>query len=303
MKLPIVHLLFTIEFDKPFRKPEYAGSLLRGQFGRMLKSRACITGTHQCLGCHVADSCVAVRLFDAPGHNVPAPYVIRDLSWGAMRIEPGTPWQFRHTLIGQQAIIQAPLVVHVWNSVFQSGFGRQKVKGQLLEVRDGFGNIVARQTGRQMTIIEKPTALHVPEPEDAPWQITLTTPLRLFFNKRQIRPADFRPEHFFKAVWHRLQALRHSPYGFARTLTLEESDRQALFATRMEIDSLGWRNWRRYSTRQQASQDMSGIIGRFRLISADTRARQLIWLAQQVHIGKNTTQGLGGYETAHSHRL
>jgi hypothetical protein len=302
MKLPIVHLTLTVEFDRPFFKPDYAGSLLRGQFGRMLKKRTCLTGTYDCASCAVADSCLAVRLFDAPGSNIPAPYVIRDLSLGALRIEPATPWQFRHTLLGKQAIAQAPLVTQIWQNVFESGFGKQRIKGRLIEVRDSFGNIASQHNGGRLVNLAKAQPLQMIEPENVPWHITLATPLRLFFNRRQIRPADFRPEHFFKAVWHRLQALRHSPYGF-EALTLDEHDRQALFGATLEIENLGWRKWRRYSTRQNNSQNMDGIIGQLRLIAAEKRARQLVWLAQQVHIGKNTTLGLGAYETTHSHRL
>jgi len=92
-------------------------------------------------------------------------------------------------------------------------------------------------------------------------------------------------------------------YGFADALTLDERDRQALFAAEMEIENIGWRSWKRYSTRQRTKQDMSGLVGRLWLASADRRARRLIWLAQQVHIGKNVTLGLGAYEATHSHRL
>lgn len=302
MKLPIVYLILTVEFEQPFQKPEYAGSLLRGQFGRMLKSRTCITGTHACLGCPVANNCPAVRLFDPPGQNIPVPYVIQDLTWGSMYIAPHTPWQFKHTLIGPHTIAQTPLIIQIWNHLFQAGFGPQKIKGRVLEVRDGNNNIVAQQKGTQIHIIESLKHLVIPALGGTPLSITLTTPLRLFFKQRQIRPKAFQPEQFFKAIWHRLQALRHGPYGL-NELVLDETAKDTLFNTTAETTALGWRTWRRYSTRQKAPQDMSGLIGNLQITPHNETATQLIWLGAQVHIGKNTAFGLGAYETRNFNRL
>ena len=49
--LPIVRYQFTLTVTEPIKLPEYAGSTLRGAFGRALRKIACMTKQAECKGC------------------------------------------------------------------------------------------------------------------------------------------------------------------------------------------------------------------------------------------------------------
>ncbi|HID00657.1 MAG TPA: CRISPR system precrRNA processing endoribonuclease RAMP protein Cas6 [Piscirickettsiaceae bacterium] len=302
MSLPIVHLYVTAQFDQGFDKPEYAGSLLRGQFGRMLKKRLCLLKDTPCNECSLYNHCSVPALFDAPGPNQPVPYVIHDPLWGAMHIPPGMPWRFRHTLIGHRAIQHIPLVVQIWDRVFRQGLGAPSNTGRIVQVEDSSGQVIATAHSTGVRLVADTPVIRLKKCPNLPsdWRITLHTPLRLFFKKQRIMPQQFKPEHFCKSLWHRLHALAHAYEELQAHLDLSDTLRQHLFTTPVEVKTLAWRKWQRFSTRQQAYQDMSGLVGQLQLHIQHPAVKELIWLGAQVHIGKNTTFGLGAYETAHA---
>jgi len=59
---------------------------------------------------------------------------------------------------------------------------------------------------------------------------------------------------------------------------------------------LGWMDWTRYSSRQDTTMEMGGILGRFALSGRDLEALwPYLWLGQWTHAGKAATMGLGRY--------
>ncbi len=302
-QLPLIQLKITVQFKKSFLKLEYAGSLLRGQFGRMLKKVTCLTRNFQCQGCTLKNTCPAIQLFEAPSHNQPVCYILRDGNWGSKVIQPGEPWHFVHTLIGEAAITQTNLILHIWDKVFRSGFGQQKNLGTLIQVTDHLGTLVAQNQNDQLKIFNQPQRLRLTSAKSIPLTIEINTPLRLFFQQKQIKPHQFSSHHFFKALWHRLQAIKHAPYGFESILKLDEQIRQELFNTPLIIQKLQWQKWKRYSTRQKTPQDMSGLIGTLKITPTSDKITTLLWLGEQLHLGKNTSFGLGHYETTPNNSL
>ena len=59
---------------------------------------------------------------------------------------------------------------------------------------------------------------------------------------------------------------------------------------------LHWQNWTRYSSRQQQTMQLGGVLGQWRLHGLSPDWRTLLWLGQWLHVGKNASFGLGGYQ-------
>ena len=60
--------------------------------------------------------------------------------------------------------------------------------------------------------------------------------------------------------------------------------------------ALHWREWTRYSSRQNEKLQMGGLVGSFELAGADLdRFWPLLWLGQWTHAGKGCSMGLGRY--------
>jgi hypothetical protein len=73
--LPLARYRFTFRMEEELRLPEFAGSLLRGQFGASLRRTACMTGAPVCPGCPLYRTCPYPAIFETPApeqHAAPA---------------------------------------------------------------------------------------------------------------------------------------------------------------------------------------------------------------------------------------
>ena len=77
--------------QQPLALPDYAGSLLRGQFAAALRNVACMTRQATCPGCPLTQTCPHTRIFESPpppkgNHalqnfsSIPNPYIIEPLT-------------------------------------------------------------------------------------------------------------------------------------------------------------------------------------------------------------------------------
>ena len=70
----------------------------------------------------------------------------------------------------------------------------------------------------------------------------------------------------------------------------------ALVADGLASDKqLQWRDWTRYSSRQQQQMDLGGVIGRWKLTGDLAPFLHFLHLGQWLHVGKEAAFGLGGY--------
>src|SRR5438105_4508159 len=92
--LPLARYRFTFRMEDDLRLPEFAGSLIRGQFGASLRRIACMTGAPVCAGCPLYRTCPYPAIFETPApeehalqrfSQVPNPYVIEPPPLGARR--------------------------------------------------------------------------------------------------------------------------------------------------------------------------------------------------------------------------
>ncbi|NCP41771.1 MAG: hypothetical protein GW848_14985, partial [Rhodoferax sp.] len=98
--LPIARYRLTARVQQPLSLPDYAGSLLRGQFGAALRHVACMTRQPTCPGCPLIPTCPYTRIFEAPPppkgshalqdfNQIPNPYIIEPPTPGARVVNAG----------------------------------------------------------------------------------------------------------------------------------------------------------------------------------------------------------------------
>ena len=103
--LPIARYRLTARVQQPLSLPDYAGSLLRGQFGAALRHVACMTRQPTCPGCPLIPTCPYTRIFEAPpppkgSHalqdfsQIPNPYIIEPPTPGARVVNAGSALTF-----------------------------------------------------------------------------------------------------------------------------------------------------------------------------------------------------------------
>ena len=124
--------------------------------------------------------------------------------------------------------------------------------------------------------------------------LAIDTPLRLQKNGRPIDGLQLVARDLLMALVRRI-ALIHEFHG-AGPLALDFTD----LADRAErigsAKDLRWRDWTRYSSRQNQKMVLGGVVGRWTLTGDLAPFAPFLHLGQWLHVGKEATFGLGGYK-------
>lgn len=142
--LPVARYRLTARVQQPLSLPDYAGSLLRGQFGAALRNVACMTRQPTCPGCPLIQTCPYTRIFEAQpppqgSHalqnfsQIPNPYLIEPPTPGERLLDADDDFEFHIVLIGH-ALEQFALIIFALRRALSHGLTRQRVPVDLLQV-------------------------------------------------------------------------------------------------------------------------------------------------------------------------
>ena len=312
--LPLARYRFTAQVQQPLPLPDYAGSLLRGQFGAALRNVACMTRQPTCHGCPLLQTCPYTRIFEAPPppkgqhalqdfSSIPNPYVLEPPTPGARLLAAGDGLEFNIVLVGH-ARDQLALVIFALQRALGQGLTRQRIPAELQRVdwldADGSAHPIWRHT--QPTLAAHPAVLEVPAPPSGIGgigDITLHihTPLRLQRQGQPLRVDQLTPRALVAAVARRA-ALLMEFHGGQTGWGDAAKQVSHLSETLTDERDLHWFDWTRYSSRQQQEMTLGGVVGGWTLHGAPEALAEVwpwLWLGQWLHAGKNATMGLGGY--------
>lgn len=124
-------------------------------------------------------------------------------------------------------------------------------------------------------------------------EITLKTPLRLKFQNKLEATLPFHV--FTRAMLRRISSLSNY-YGNGEPPLDYRGLVERAKSVQIKESSLTWFDWKRYSNKQDQSMLMGGIVGRIRYAGDLTEFVPLIRCCEEVHLGKQTSFGLGKIE-------
>lgn len=315
-RAPIARYRFTATLQHPLALPDYAGSLLRGQFGAALRQITCMTRQPTCHGCPLLQTCPYTRIFEAPPppkgqhtlqnfSQIPNPYVMEPPAPGARVLAAGDALVFSLVLVGH-ALEQLALIVCALQRALAQGLTRERVPAELMRVDcvGADGAATAIWTSEQPALVEHSTALNLPAMPQGQQAITLDihTPMRLQHQGQPLGVAQLSPRALVSALARRGALLMefHASEAYKTHFDWGQAARDAAHASARLSDErdLWWFDWMRYSSRQKQEMMLGGVLGQWRLHGdADDLANvwPWLWLGQWLHAGKNATMGMGGY--------
>ncbi|MGI9211934.1 MAG: CRISPR system precrRNA processing endoribonuclease RAMP protein Cas6 [Methylococcaceae bacterium] len=304
-KLPFAEFRLHFETEGFPRLPRYAGSTWRGALGHALKRTVCVVRDTPCSRCMLNQSCAYTYLFETPPAPdsakmslytaAPHPFVlVMDPTLNAVKPE----YSLGLILFGK-AQPYLPHLIHALGKAGAAGLGRSRQKFDLAGVEQK----VFDESGDTWQLIYEPGQPLQPPRVSSPLlpvcpdtlRIELLTPLRIRRMEQYVTPLDFRFSDFFSPLLRRISMLT-----FFHTDTPLETDFAGLTQLAKTVDvlepELSWRDWTRYSTRQDSEMQMGGLLGCFSL-SGESVARfwPYLWQGQWTHTGKAATMGLGRY--------
>jgi hypothetical protein len=286
------------------RLPEFSGSLLRGQFGASLRHIACMTGAPRCPGCPLYRTCPYPAIFETPApashalqrfSQVPNPYVIEPPPLGQRRVSAGETLAFDVVLVGR-ALGQLPLIAYAFQRAFERGIGRLRAKGRIedISIEPGGTPESIWDSGRSCIRPHEQT-LPVPQlPDISAITLKIATPLRLQNQGHPVSPDRLRPRTLFTALLRRASLLFELHAGMPPVGA--DASRLAAAAERLTDERrLEWKDWTRFSSRQEREMTLGGVVGEWTLTGELGELLPWFWLGQWLHVGKNTTMGMGRY--------
>lgn len=302
---PLARYRFEFQVTRPIRLPDYAGSMLRGAFGHALRQIACMTRQKECAGCPLTGTCPYPAIF-APlppathalqkFSQIPVPYVIEPPAWGASHLQAGDTLQFHVVLIGR-ALKELPLVILAWRRALTRGVGAGDGTAELTRVvhcgAGGDVDIHRPETGTIVPHAQSVNLLNEPDDGKRSASLQFNTPLRLQQNGHALPPEKLESRTLLMALVRRANLLAefHAD-GPLRT------DFAALFDACggiVDDKKLVWRDWARYSSRQQQKMSLGGVVGTWTLNGNLSLFAPFLRLGEWLHVGKEAAFGLGGY--------
>jgi len=299
--------VFSCIFEDDAVLPPYKGSTLRGVFGHALKKVVCALKKQDCSDCLLAARCIYPAIFEIIPDSAltdsrkrivtpPHPYVIEPPQDAKTTFHRGDKLNFGILLFGK-ANEYLPYFIYAFDQMGRMGIGK-RMDGHhatffLQHVTLNEVLIYSKTDGK---ILQQPPLPDLsvnpesPDEVDLSIQITLSTPLRLKYQNNLNAELPF---HILtRAMLRRASSLLEYYGGGEPAL-----DYRGLVSraenVRVTQSTISWLDWRRYSNRQEQAMLMGGMIGSITYSGKLSEYLPLIKFCEQVHVGKQTTFGLG----------
>lgn len=285
--------------------PPFKGSTFRGAFGGALKRVVCAVRERECSSCLLAGRCVYARTFElnptsqderARTAAVPHPYVIEPPLTTETLFQAGESFDFSLLLFGEFNDY-LPYFIYAFETMGESGIGKAqsgKRSGFRLDSVLSGGDEIYSHAARTLKKVTSRKNLSLSElPESAQTgtlEVHLLTPLRLKSDNTFSRDLPF--HILVRAALRRISSLFAS-HGEGEP----DIDYRGLAAAAREVEtlhsSLYWKEWERWSNRQECSMLMGGLQGSISYRGRVERFLPLLDLCRLLHLGKQTSFGLG----------
>jgi len=289
---------FKCSFESDAILPQYKGSTFRGIFGHALKKVVCALKRQECEDCLLKDKCVYPFVFENPFIH---PYVIEPPDTSETNYSKGDEFAFNLLLFGK-ANDYLPYFIYAFDMIGKTGIGK-RISGRagtfkLESVSFGDQQVYSSKDGKmrqhdfthELSLsdfqVKERSALNSLE-------ISLKTPLRLKYLNHLESELPFHV--LVRAMLRRISSLENSYGAGEPDIDYRELVKLAETVT-TSASSLRWFDWKRYSSRQEQSMLMGGITGNVTYSGEIAGFLPLIRFCEKVHLGKQTSFGLGKIE-------
>jgi hypothetical protein len=301
-RLPVGRYRLLFEGERLESRESYWGSAWRGLLGTSLKRLVCITRLEECPPCFVYRSCIFPYVFLTPPPlgsvklpnyiAAPHPFVLIPGSRATEGvIELGL------NLFGLANRYLAYLV-HALREGARSGLRKRTGPLELVAVEQE----TAPGSGDWKPIFDSAAGLSPLATFPAEWpapahrlRMEFHTPLRLRLRDDLVAGEELDFRAFFVTLLRRISLLTY----FHTDEPLETDFRglaERARDVRLSESRFEWKDWTRYSSRQQTKLKMGGLVGSTVVeLEAGDEFWPYLWLGQWTHVGKGTSMGLGRY--------
>lgn len=306
MKYLAVRITCRLLSDASFSA--YKGSMLRGTLGSHLRRAVCMIQKNDCTQCLLGRTCIFPRLFTAASAPqgsgtaplLPPPFCIVPTTDKKTLYEKGEFFSFTLKLFSY-AVEYLPYFIHALTLAGQRGMGKGSEHGagmfSIEEVRHGDDQLYDAHNEHLVPCTGQELEIPVlgEDMGTASLACHFITPLRFKAANHLSSELDF--STLFRLILRRIKSLSALE---GQSYRLPDDMFSTIFqcadSIRVEENSLRWEDWSRYSGRQQAVMQFGGLTGRIVYRGPVRAFADYLDFAHHVHIGKQTSFGLGQCE-------
>jgi len=301
---PLHRYQFNCHVLAPLKFNLYAGSMLRGAFGRALRKAVCVTRGDDCKSCLLYRQCSYPKIFETPPPSqsqfqnfsqIPNAFIIEPPPLGKRWLQPGEGFSFNMILIGK-AVVDLPIIIHAWQKALKAGLGAEHAAVELDSVVFEPGQAVEQTLypiGQEQMLVPAPHFSPPALTETQSLALQILTPLRIQQQGR-VLSQDMTAKDFLNALVRRYYLLAEFHSDHYQPPDFRQLSEQA---TAIRIDhQINWCEWERYSHRQKQAMTFGGVIGTLWLEGELTPFLSLLQIGQWLHVGNKTTFGMGRYQ-------
>ena len=297
----------TIQFTEKAQLPPFKGSTLRGGFGTAFKKTVCAERGRSCDDCILRGKCIYSVVFESPVDKnnkllkgmtfAPHPFIIEPPITEKEFFSPEDELEFKIILFGKY-IDNLVYFVHSFMKLGRLGLGKGRADFKVLSVKDYISNreLFFSDTSTlsgDFASLQTADILNSNTPHNINnIIINFETPARIKYEGHYIDNLPFNV--FWKNISRRVRTL--SSLYCNDLMNIEWNQLLKLSENIQTKDSsLTWKDWRRYSHRQKSKMNFGGLVGTVTYSGPLDLFFPFIKLGQFLHIGKNTSFGLGKY--------
>lgn len=290
--------------------PEYKGSTFRGGFGNTFRKIVCVNKDNECHSCLLRAKCIYSYIFETSPPmdadklskytDIPRPFIIEPPLESKQTYTRDETLKFNLILIGK-AIDYLPYFIFTFKELGRIGIGRGRGKYELISltaIKENIEQEIYSSTTESIKNIDGRLTMaevlnetnHYREDE---LTIEFISPTRLKHNDRYVLVPEF--HILIRSLLSRISSLAY--FHCDEELNV---DYRSLIEDAREVKikerHTGWFDWERYSSRQDTSMNLGGIIGNITYAGNIAPFLPFLILGKYVHVGKGATFGLGKYE-------
>lgn len=305
MTFPLIKLRLTFRALQDMNFPIYAGSALRGIFGKSLRRVSCLAKKEDCAGCAALSTCPYALVFEngyvavSKGEEMTNPYVVEPMTLGQKNVKQGDCFSFHHLLFGK-AVEKLSYVLLAWSKTGNMGFTKERTQARLVQVRqvltDGTETLLYDFEDEDAETVTVNSEFSLPdELETKAVRVCLKTPLRIQHKGHPVVPAKLTARDFLIALIRRQQMLAKQHISDFPEIDFNAL-RPCVETTEITDADLRWFDWKRYSSRQKTQIALGGVMGEFTLKGDLTKLYPYLVMGQYFHVGKSAVLGMGKYD-------
>jgi CRISPR-associated endoribonuclease Cas6 len=302
--LPIKKYKFVLQLKEGIIFPDFKGSKFRRGFGKALKKISCVKKKSSCETCVLKPKCVYEILFEAKISNKeykllglaepPRPFVLEPPLDKKKKYDAGEKFELDVLIFGN-SIQFLPYIIFTFNELGKKGIGETKAKYELFSVETVDGKLIYEPKAQTFFNHDSTINLFFDENNNQINQIKIKflTPTRVKTEGKSEPDIPF--QTLIKSLIRRLVGLlifytdKNLEYNFDYII----NDAAKIV---LQYSNLKWVEVERYVTQQNTIMRMKGFIGEVVYQGDLTKFYPLLKIGEYIHVGKNTTFGLGKYE-------